>query len=343
MSIRYADKTEIDEWDKHVLANADGGNIFQGKFFAELKHQSGWTPRYLIADHTAMTVVEKPIFGLGKVWYMPKGPGVDDLEVLEGLVGPLREFARKQGVFTIKMEPELPRGTNVAKLGLVKTRQIQPNISTVLVDLAPTLPTILKRLPQKGRYAIKRAERDGVTAKAVEASDENCQIMYDLFKGTAAGQGFGIRPGSYYKAFWQGYAERGIGQLFFAYHEGEVVAGAYVLAYGKKGTYKDGASVRDRKAYGSSHLLLWEAMKWLKKRDITVFDLCGAPPSDQVDNPSHPYHGFGQFKRSFNSEVTDFVGAYELPVRALRSKLWTKFVEKMVRRIFYKIHHQSYY
>jgi lipid II:glycine glycyltransferase (peptidoglycan interpeptide bridge formation enzyme) len=343
MTVRFATEAEVQDWDKHVLANPDGGTIFQGKYFAKLKETAGWTPRYIMADDIAITVVEKPIFGFGKVWYAPKGPDVADIEVLEGIIGPLRDFAYKQGVFTMKMEPELPRGLDMARLGLIKTRQIQPNISTVLVDLQPTLPTILKNMPQKGRYAIKRAERDGVTAKMVTVSDENCKIMYNLFKGTAAGQGFGIRPESYYRAFWEGYAEQGVGQLFFAYHDGEVVAGAYVLAYGTKGTYKDGASVRDRKAYGASHLLLWEAIKWLKKRDCTVFDLCGAPPSDQVDNPDHPYHGFGQFKRSFNSEVTDFVGAYELPIRPLKSKIWTKFVEKAVRRLFYKLHHQSYY
>ena len=343
MSVRFANKTEIESWDRLVADNPDGGNIFQGEYFAELKRQAGWTPRYIIADHVAMMAIEKRIFGMGKVWYMPKGPGVDDSELLQGLVGPLRSFAREQGCFTIKMEPELPKGTAMEPLGLVKTRPIQPNISTVLIDLTPNLDTILKNMHQKGRYAIKRAERDGVTVKAVKTTTENCQLMYDLFKGTADGAGFGIRPQSYYTAFWQGYAKQGSGQLFFAYHEGEIVAGAYILAYGNKGTYKDGASVRDRKAYGASHLLQWEAIKWLKDQDVTSYDLCGAPPSDQVDNPDHPYHGFGQFKRSFQPVVTDYVGAYELPVKPLRSLLWTRYVEKLVRKLYYKRFHESFY
>jgi lipid II:glycine glycyltransferase (peptidoglycan interpeptide bridge formation enzyme) len=49
------------------------------------------------------------------------------------------------------------------------------------------------------------------------------------------------------------------------------------------------------------------------------------------------------FKTSFNKEVTEYVGAYEIPVQPLKSKLWTRFFEKLVRRIYYKMHHESYY
>lgn len=347
MNIRFANKDEITDWDKLILANPDNGNIFQGHFFAELKETAGWKPRYIVAENIAITVLEKNVLGLGKVWYTPKGPGVGSIADLQKLAKPLEEFAQKCGVFTIKIEPEIISSQEtkgeITKLGLIKTRPVQQHFSTVILDISPSLPDVLKSLHQKGRYAIKRAERDGVTAKAVTATDENCRLMYELFKETATGAGFGIRPAHYYKAFWQGYEKLGIGQLFFAYHEDTLVAGAYILAYGKKGTYKDGASVRDRKAYGASHLLQWEAIKWLKKRSVSSYDLCGTPPSDQVSDINHPYHGHGQFKRSFNPEVTDYVGAFEIPVSPIKSKLWSKYLEKIVRRLYYKSHRESYY
>lgn len=342
MNVRFAD-TEITDWDAHILDNPDGGNIFQGEFFAELKREAGWTPRYILADDIAITAIEKHLPLLGKVWYIPKGPGVDDIEVLEGLVGSLREFAKKQGVFTIKIEPELPKGTNMSHLGLRKTRYIQPNFATVVMNLEPSLDEMLKTMPQKGRYAIKRAKRDGVSAKPVPATDENCKLMYDLFVTTASDAGFGIRPADYYQKFWQGYEAAEIGQMFFAYYEGEVVAAAYALAYGTKGTYKDGASIRKRTAYGASHLLQWEVITWMKERGITRHDLCGAPPIDQASNPEHPWYGVGLFKRSFTPDITEYVGAYELPVQPLKSKLWTKFIEKLVRRVHYKLKHESFY
>lgn len=343
MNVRFATDDEIKNWDKIVINNPDGGNVLQGGYFAELKQPTGWTPRYIVADDVAMTVIEKSIFGLGKVWYMPKGPGVTSKEQLAALVAPLRKFAKEQGCFTIKIEPELPAGTTLADLGLVKTRPIQYHFATVIWDITPDEETILKTMPQKGRYAIKRAERDGVTAEMVKATDENCQLMYDLFKETSVDAGFGIRPFSYYKAFWQGYEESGIGQLFFAYFEGKLVAGAYVLVFGKKATYKDGASIRQRTAYGASHLLQWRAVQWLKKQGATSYDLCGTPPASQIENKTHPMYGVGLFKRSFNPEITEYVGAYELPVQPLQAMLWKRYIEKIVRRLYYKTHHQSYY
>jgi lipid II:glycine glycyltransferase (peptidoglycan interpeptide bridge formation enzyme) len=347
MTIRFAKKSEIDTWNTRVLTNPDNGNVFQGYEFALQKKLGGWTPRFVLADDLAITLVEKKVFGFGKVWYIPKGPGISSVRQLDELLQPLKKFARSHGVFTIKIEPELPKDdetlTNLMKLGLVRTRSIQPNSSTVILDISADLDTVLSNLNQKARHAINRAKRDGVTTKAVPATDENCRIMFDLLHETATDAEFGIRPARYYGKFYQTYEKADLGQLFFAYFEGKVVAGAYALAFGVKGTYKDGASVRQRSAYGASHLLQWEVLQWMKTKAITSYDLCGTPPSDQINNPDHSYYGIGRFKTSFNKHVTDYVGAYEIPVRPKASRLWTRFFEKVVRRIYYKVKGESYY
>lgn len=344
--MRFAHATEIASWNDLILANPDGGNVFQGAEFAEQKRLGGWTPRFIIAGKLAMTVLEKTVFGLGKLWYIPKGPGISTLETLEPLIHEFDSFARKQGVFMIKIEPEFistpPILKQMPSLSLIKTTPIQPNFSTVLLDLSPDLETIMSSLNQKGRHAIRRAERDGVTAVAVESSDENCQLMYKLLADTAEGS-FRIRHYEYYKTFWQRYAAAGLGQLFFAYVDGEVVAGAYAIAFGHKGTYKDGASIRERTVYGASHLLQWRVIEWMKSRGVIIHDLCGAPPSDQIKNEQHPHYGIGRFKTSFNKQVTDYVGAYDLAVRPLQYRIWAKLGERIALRIHSKRFNENYY
>jgi lipid II:glycine glycyltransferase (peptidoglycan interpeptide bridge formation enzyme) len=167
--------------------------------------------------------------------------------------------------------------------------------------------------------------------------------MYKLFKETAEGAHFGIRPPEYYKTFYQRYEKAGMGQLFFAKFEGEIVAGAFALCFGNKSTYKDGASIRKRTAYGASHLLQWHVITWAKEKGSVIHDLCGAPPIAHSKDPHHPYYGIGLFKTSFNKEITEYVGAYEIPVDPVKSKLWTRFFEKALRRVYYKKHHESYY
>jgi lipid II:glycine glycyltransferase (peptidoglycan interpeptide bridge formation enzyme) len=344
--MRFAHATEIASWNDLILANPDGGNVFQGAEFAEQKRLGGWTPRFIIAGKLAMTVLEKTVFGLGKLWYIPKGPGVTTPEILKPLLRDLNDFSREQGVFMVKIEPEFISAPStlqqLSSLTLAKTTPIQPNFSTVLLDLSPDLDTIMASLNQKGRHAIRRAERDGVTAVAVESSDENCQLMYKLLADTAEGS-FRIRHYEYYKTFWQRYAAAGLGQLFFAYVDGEVVAGAYAIAFGHKGTYKDGASIRERTVYGASHLLQWRVIEWMKSRGVIIHDLCGAPPSDQIKNEQHPHYGIGRFKTSFNKQVTDYVGAYDLAVRPLQYRIWAKLGERIALRIHNKRFNENYY
>lgn len=349
MELRFATDTEIATWNDRVIANPDGGNVFQGVEFAEQKKLGGWTPRYILADGVALTVLEKPVLGLGKLWYLPKGPGVTSVVQLCDMLGNLRKFAAQNGVFVVKVEPELEKNESVlAALGaseLVPVSPIQPNFSTVTIDLTPDLETVMKNFNQKGRHAIHRAERDGVTVERVETTDENCQTFYELLVQTAQGQGFAgsLRSYDYYRAYWQRYAGAGLGQLFFAYFEGEIVAGAFALAYGSKSTYKDGASKRVDGAYGVTHLVQWHVITWAKEHGSTLHDLCGAPPSDKIDDKTHPHYGIGRFKTSFNKHVTDYVGAYDLVVKPRQYSLWVKLGEKLTQRLWRQRHHENWY
>ena len=219
MDIRFATNDERSSWNMHILANPDKGNVFQGYEFAEQKRLGGWTPRYIIIADVAITILEKSVIGLGKLWYLPKGPGVTTASELESIVSNLKIFGKKHGVFLVKIEPELLKTSEtLAKLenaGLIVASPIQPNFSTVTIDLTHDLETVMASLNQKGRHAIRRAERDGVTVKQVKATEENCRRMYTLLQTTAEGS-FRIRSYEYYKKFWIRYAEVGFGQLFFA-------------------------------------------------------------------------------------------------------------------------------
>lgn len=347
MTIRFATTQEEAQWNALVLKNSDSGNVFQSYEFAEQKRLGGWRPRFIVANDTAITVLEKSLPMFGKVWYLPKGPGISSIRELDELLQELKDFARTQGVFTIKTEPELLKNpetlADMMKLGLVKTTPIQPNFSTVVLDLTSSLDDILTAMPQKGRHAIRRAERDGVIIKQVPASDENCKIMFDLLQATALDSKFGIRPPAYYKAYWQTFAKKGLGQLFFAYYDNQVVAGAYAFIYGHKSTYKDGASIRKRTAYGASHLLQWHVIAWAKEHGSTWHDLCGAPPADRIKDATHPHYGIGLFKTQFNKEITEYVGAYDIPIVDWKYQLWHQYLEKLVRKIYYETKHESYY
>jgi len=342
--IRFATQQEISEWNKYIIANPDGGNVFASHEFAMQKETGGYKAHFVFIDDLAVTILEKNAPILGKLWYLPKGPGVNSVKELWPVLESLKPFAKKHGIFAIRIESELKRDQQptLARHGLIKSRPIIPNPSTITLDISDNLETIMVNLPQKGRHAIKRAERDGVTTELVESTDKNCKIMFDLFAETAEGQ-FGIRSYDYYRTFWQRFESAGYGQLFFAYYEKQVVAGAYAMVYGVKSTYKDGASIRKRDVYGASHLLQWRVIEWAKSRGAKLHDFCGSPPSDEINNSNHKHYGIGLFKTAFSKTVTDYIGCYDLIINPAKYKIWTKFSEKVARRLHYYKHHDSYY
>lgn len=343
MSVRFATPEEISHWDTHILANPDGGNVFSSYEYAKQKELGGYKHRFLFVNKLAVTILEKNTPPIGTLWYLPKGPNVTTAKALFDVLKQLEPFAKKRGAFVIRIETELPKTQQptLSRHGLKKAAPIIPNPSTITLDLTPKLDDILMSLPQKGRYAIRRAQRDGVTVEMVPSHEKNCKIMYTLLKETAEGQ-FGIRSYNYYKSFWQRFEKAGYGQLFFATFEGKVVAGAYAMVYGTKSTYKDGASIRKRTAYGASHFLQWNVIAWAKQHGAVIHDFCGSPPSDEIDNPQHPHYGIGLFKTAFNKNVTDYIGCYDLVISPLRYASWIKLGERVYRHFYYK-HTKDYY
>lgn len=344
MPVRFATSEEITKWNELILVNPDGGNVFSSYQYAQQKLMGGYKHRFLIVGDLAVTVLEKNTPPLGKLWYLPKGPNVTSSKALFNVLKTLEPFAKRRGVFAVRIETELPRTQQptLSRHGLKKAAPITPNPSTITLDISADLDEVIMILPQKGRHAIRRAERDGVTTALVPANEKNCRTMYALLGETAEGQ-FGIRSYNYYKTFWQRFEKAGYGQLFFASFEGNIVAGAYAMIYGTKSTYKDGASVRKRSAYGASHLLQWSVITWAKSRGAVIHDFCGSPPSDEISNPDHPHHGIGLFKTAFNKVVTDYIGCYDLVISPVRYNLWTKLGERIYRHVYFARTKDYYY
>ncbi len=344
MIARYATDEEISRWDSLILQNPDNGNVFSSFEYSQIKKLTKYTPRYVLVGKIAVTVLEKSTAPLGKFWYLPKGPGAHSTKQLCDVLKAMKPLAKKAGVFAIRVESELDRSARptLERHGLKKAAPIIPNPSTITIDISPSLEDILTALPQKGRHAVRRAERDGVTVKQVPVTEENAALMYKLLAETAEGQ-FGIRSYNYYRSFWQTFEKAKLGQLFFAYFEGEIVAGAYAMVFGTKSTYKDGASIRQRTAYGASHLLQWNVIEWAKSQGAIIHDFCGSPPSDEIGNSQHPHYGVGLFKLSFSKHVVDYIGCYDYILSRSRYAAWNKLGERVHRHLYYKRTKDYYY
>ncbi len=351
---RFASAHEIAAWDEHVTANPNGGNMMQSRPFLDVKAEQGWNPVYLVIEGDGVAsynpVLEKSFPGLGKLWYMVKGPDTESAEDVPDMVEAVAALIRRDrlSVFAIKIEPDVVDSVGVREQwsarGLVKSYNIQVNDSTAILDVTPDENPLLRSLHSRGRNAIRRAIREGVEVRNVEGNEETFQAMYSMICTAQQGKLSATpRPYEYYRSFWEKFLTAGFGRFLFVYEDGKPSVGAFVVRYGRKGTYKDGGSVPHRNQYGDSHLLQWTAINQLKAEGITEYDFCGTPPAERLKDKSHPHHGMGLFKTSFTKTVTDFAGCYDLVLSPVKYRLWNAAGERIARQLYWRKHQQPFY
>lgn len=346
--MRFATGDEIARWDDLLAAGPRGGYVLQAKSFGTVKEADGWKILYLIIDETRPALaIEKPVALFGKLWYLPKGPVVDDADDLARIVPALQDFARANGAFLVKVEPELPTSQKqtIEDAGLIPTENVQMATSTIIVDLTKAEDTLFAEASPKLRHGVRKATSSGVTPREVPVTEDNIHTMYELMAETASSAGFPARHETYYTRFWGSYAQAGQGHMFFSQHEDTIVTAAYVILLGHTAYYKDGASTRSRSAYGTSDALQWHILTWLKHEhpEITRYDMMGCPPSDSVDDATHPLHGVGTFKRKVSKNIVDYTGAYDLPVSRAKRSLWENLGTKFAYRIHWYRYHETYF
>ena len=341
---RFATAEEIENWDKHVTANPNGGNMLQSAAYASVKNGSGWQVRFLVLEAPGSAsynlVLEKNFPILGRLWYLIKGPDLATPEDLKPALEACAALARsrKLNVFTIKIEPDLvdAPGTQaiLARSGMVKAPNIQSNDSTALLDISGPTEQVFKAISSRARNAIRRAEREGCEVVQKEKGPETYRALYELMADTVNAKGsMPLRSYEYYEQFWDEFCNRGQGSFFFAYEDGKPSVGAFVINYGAKATYKDGGSLQNRKQYGDSHLVQWAAIRRMQELGCTEYDFCGTPPSARIKDKTHNLFGMGMFKTSFTKTVTDFVGCHDYILSPLKHRLWVAGAEKVFRRI----------
>ncbi len=351
---RFATSAEIDGWDGHVTANPQGGNVLQSKSFAAIKDYTGWKPRFVVLetpDYSSYNLVlEKTFPMLGRFWYMIKGPDAAAAEDLAGMLRALKTFiaASRMRVFALKIEPDIPADAHqhalFTRLGLVRAPVVQTNTNTAILDIGEEPQELLRKLGSRGRHAVRKAIRSNVEVVKAPANEDTYRIMYNLMGKVGQGKAnVVLRPFEYYAKFWQLFSDAGQGRMYFVYEDGKPSVGAFVLNYGRKGTYKDGGSLPARSQYGDSHLVQWTAINELKGLGVTEYDFCGTPPSDQLKDEAHPAYGRGLFKTSFTKNVIDWCGPYDLPLSPWRYKVWTKLVERAMRKLSWRRTRQPYY
>jgi serine/alanine adding enzyme len=319
------------DWDARVLAAQPGAHFMQSDAWATLKQGSAWTPSRLEVARGAgispgatypVQVFSRPVVGLGTLRHAPRITGVT-----EDLVPALTAVAESspRGSLAMKLEFfqdfDQPLVDSFIDAGWKVCKASQYR-HAVVVDTTGDEDALLARFKKRCRYEVRLAERSGVTVQSVPVTDANMLRLLTLIRETENRTGAFFRSDDYLLRSWAEFARRGQGFIYLAEHEGELVAGAFVMTFGSTGWYKDGGSTREKDKLGGARFLQFCIMRDLQARGVTAYDLGVIPPAEQAENSA--MKGLFTFKTSFSETTTTFMPALQFPL-ARGYNLWHKY------------------
>ncbi len=345
--LRLATATEIKQWDDLLSHNPYGAEPYQTTSFATIKQKQGWKPEYWVYSTKSGAVYALALIrtlpGLGRVVYIPRGPSVIDPKQWSEISSINRQ--QLKDVIAIKMEPPiLTSKLKVLRDDIKKVGDIQGSVvNTVIIDLDQDEEKLWDSFKQRARRSIRGGRREQLKISEGAFSPKNVDLLWNLYRETAARAGLKVRSKAYYENFWREYTNHGQGRFFFAWTpDGErPIAGLFVCYVGDTALYKDGGSRRDAKAH-FSHLLQWETMRYLQQKGIHRYDLGGTPPAHQIANPSHRLASLATFKLSFGAPIIEHVGAYDQILKPRAYRVWLS-IERLWRAIASRTNYRDLY
>lgn len=182
--------------------------------------------------------------------------------------------------------------------------------SSLVVDLDRTDDQMLGSFHRKTRRTIRQAENLGVVV-AAEDSPEGWSALAALDAEMAARAPVRpIDPGFVKAISRHWFAGGARGTVLVARHQGQPLAAQLLVTYGSTSTGRVMPSSRRHTNVPTSHLLLWEAMRWAKARGCTEYDTGGYSFSAR---PGEPLWGVNTFKRGFapKQKPLKFVAVHE--------------------------------
>jgi lipid II:glycine glycyltransferase (peptidoglycan interpeptide bridge formation enzyme) len=230
----------------------------------------------------------------------------------------LREAARRDGALAIKLEPRLELGSREANMfhrlrhepGTLQVGQ------TRLVELADD-ETMLAAFDKDTRYAVRRAEREGVAVTTVRDAGDLRAIdaLHGLVMETQRRAGFPKPPLQRYRAAWRGLASGGRAVIFEARRGEQLLASGMLVIEGDHSFYLFAGSLREEPGepkHYASYALQWAMMRHARDAGALVHDLWGVAPADA--SPEHPWYGVGLFKKGFGGRVAAWAGTWDVVV-----------------------------
>ena len=263
------------EWDAYVASHPQATFFHQYHWLTLVKETYGGTPHYLAAYQQGRVVgvlplMQRRVIGPGRILisvpFADEGGLIaDSPEVQAALLGAARKVGERKGV------------------GYVELRQTAPALADQPCDLsrvALRLPlpadidTLWDGLSKNMRKKVKRAQRDGLTARV--GASEALVVFYQIYSENMRDLGSPMHSMSFFEAVFSHFPKQAFSVLIRTADE-NVAGAAVAVQFGQVITVLCAHSLRRHYQLFPNNLLYWSLFEEAIARQCTVADFGRSP------------------------------------------------------------------
>ena len=327
---REATETDAAAWQA-LLERTPSGDVLHDWEWAAVAELDGTPARRFVLEEggevVAIVSAQVRRTSLARsFWYVPRGPVLDyehpdALPRLQRVVNGLREAAKAARAIAVRIEPRVERDTAASALfdqvGLTRIDATLQTPDSRLLDLLPDDAALLATFDKDTRYAIRRAEREGVTTTVIDDpnDDQALRDLHDLVTETLDRANFRLPSLERYRAIWRGLATAGRARIIQARHGDALEATGLLVVEGNRSIYLYAGSIREAKGETKrfpSYAAQWQMMRTAREMGSKTHDLWGVAPEGAGHD--HPWYGYSLFKKGFDGRFVSWAGSWDLVI-----------------------------
>lgn len=329
-------KEETEAFIFEVAPHTFLGSWNWGEFEIKMNHKVWRLGVYEGNTLIALATMTKTVARRGTFLIWHHGPiikpssAASSKEIISVLKNFSLDIAKKEGCHFLRVSPVLsdsPENRAIFKeLGFRDAPIHLHSELGWLLDITPAEDILLSKMRKNTRYAIRKAEKDGI--KVVKSEDiKDFDAFWTIYIETALRQKFTPYSKDYVRNEFEVFLKGGQAVLFFGEYQGTYISTAFVIYTQNSGFYHHGASTHNFPGISASELVQWEAIREGKNRGCTTYNFWGVVPETATQ---HPWYGLSKFKRGFGGYEDAHVHAQDL---VIHPKYWLNYLVEKVRKI----------
>ncbi len=233
----------------------------------------------------------------GPVWLQPLAPAEQ-----AGVYRSLRQTLPLPGLRFMLVTPEAAAGD---ANGLSPMRRVMTGMSTVMLDLTPTMDRLRANLERRWRHRLVTSEASGLSVQRVGTNPSQFRWLLEAEMAQRGSKGLDGLPLAFFERYGIARTPAADAMLTLRADVGrERVAAMMFLIHGDVATYQIGWTSEQGRDLHAHNLILWKGIEELKARGLRQLDLGGVNTIRSA--------GIARFKISTGGKVVTLAGSYLL-------------------------------